>query len=311
MKKISVIGAGYVGSTTALKLAQDNLGDIVLVDREEGRPKGLALDIMQSLPLVGSSSKVTGTADPKDIKGSDIVIITAGKPRTPGMTREDLMRDNANIVKSIATYVKEQAPDCILIVVTNPLDIMTYLAKQITGFPKERVVGMAGILDSTRFRAFIGMELNTTVHEVSALVLGSHGDSMVPVPECSTVSGIPITKLMDKEAIDRLSERTRKGGGEIVGLLKTGSAYYAPAACIAEMVRAIVNDEKKILPCSALLEGEYDGKEVYIGVPVRLGSKGMEKIEVIDFESETKESLAKTIEAAKKNIETLKGLVEF
>ena len=286
--KISIIGAGMVGSTTAHWLAERELGDIVLVDIPEvgDMPKGKALDLTQAGPVFGFDTRVTGTHDYADIAGSDIVVITAGMPRKPGMSREDLVGVNANIVRGVAEKVAQHAPEAIVIVVTNPLDTMTYLTKQVTGFPKERVMGQAGVLDSARMRTFIAMELNVSVENVHAFVLGGHGDEMVPLPRYSTVAGIPITHLLPPERIEAIVERTRKGGGEIVKLLGKGSAYYAPGAAVCKMVEAILKDKKLIVPASAYLEGEYGMRDIYFGVPVVLGRRGVERIIEIELTEE-------------------------
>jgi len=276
--KISIVGAGNVGATTASMLAQRNLGDVVLVDIMPGVPQGKALDISESGPVLRFESRVNGTQDYSDIEGSGIVIITAGHPRTPVMNRMDLLTKNAGIVSSAARNIGEHAPDAVLINVTNPLDVMTYVAWKRSGLPKERVMGMAGVLDSSRFRYFIAEELQVAVEDTQAMVLGSHGDFMVPMPRCACVSGIPVTQLLPAETIDRLVERTRAGGTEIVNLLKTGSAYYAAAAAITQMVEGIVLDAKRLLPASVHAEGHYGIKDVFLGLPIVLGASGVEKI---------------------------------
>lgn len=309
--KISIIGAGMVGSTTAHWLAERELGDIVLVDIPEvgDMPKGKALDLTQAGPIFGFDTRVTGTHDYADITGSDIVVVTAGMPRKPGMSREDLVGVNANIVRSVAERIAQYAPEAIVIVVTNPLDTMTYLTKQVTGFPKERVMGQAGVLDSARMRTFIAMELNVSVENVHAFVLGGHGDEMVPLPRYSTVAGIPITHLLPKERIDAIVERTRKGGGEIVKLLGKGSAYYAPGAAVCKMVEAILKDKKLIVPASAYLEGEYDMHDIYFGVPVVLGRRGVERIIEIELTEEEKEAMRRS-EALIRNTMRMAGLTK-
>lgn len=305
-KKISVIGAGNVGATTAHMLALKDLGDIVLTDIIEGMPQGKGLDMLESGPIANFTSFVKGTNSYEDIKGSDIVIITAGVARKPGMSRDDLLFTNLKIVKDVVDNVKKYAPDSIIIMVTNPLDAMTYAAYKISGFPKQRVVGMAGVLDSARFRAFIAMELNVSVENTHAFVLGGHGDDMVPLPRYSTVAGIPITELMTEEQINRIVERTRKGGGEIVALLKTGSAYYAPAASILDMVEAIIKDKKKILPCCALLEGEYGVNGLFVGVPVKLGASGVEQVIEIKLLPEEQKMFEKSVASVKNLVEIMK-----
>ncbi len=277
-KKIAVIGAGNVGASTAMYLAEANLADVVMVDIVEGVPQGKGLDLSQAGPVRGYNAMVKGTNKFSDIKGADIVIMTAGLPRKPGMSREDLLNMNADIVGSVAKEIKKHAPNSYVIVVSNPLDLMTFHMQKVTGFPKNRVCGQAGVLDSTRFRCFVAMELNVSMTEVQAMVLGGHGDTMVPLPRYTTVAGIPIGELIPKDRIKAISERTRVGGGEIVKLLKTGSAYYAPAAASVQMCRSILNDEKRVLPSSAYLTGQYGIKDIYIGVPVVLGAKGVERI---------------------------------
>ncbi len=277
-KKIAVIGAGNVGATCAMYLAEANFADVVLVDIIEGTPQGKGLDLTQAGPVRGYNAMVKGTNKFSDIKGADIVIMTAGLPRKPGMSREDLVSMNADIVGSVAKNIKKYAPKSFVIVVSNPLDLMTFHMQKVTGFPKNRVLGQAGVLDSIRFRAFISMELGVAMTDTQAMVLGGHGDTMVPIPRYTTVAGVPIGELIPKDRINAIADRTRAGGGEIVKLLKTGSAYYAPAAASVDMCRAIFNDEKKVLPASAFLSGEYGIKDIYIGVPVILGAKGVEKI---------------------------------
>ena len=277
-KKITVIGSGHVGATCALFIAQKDLGDVMILDIVEGLPQGLGLDMFEASPVLGFDSVIKGTNNYQDTAGSDIVVITAGLARKPGMTREDLLMKNAEIIKNIVTQVVKYSPNAFLVIVTNPLDIMTQLAKAVSKFPKNRVVGMAGILDAARFTAFIAEELKVSVKKIQAMVLGGHGDAMVPLPRYTTVSGKPIAELMTKEKLDNLVQRTRDGGIEIVNLLKTGSAYYAPAASAASMVEAILLDKKTTLPVSAYLEGEYGLKDVYIGVPATLGKNGVEKV---------------------------------
>ena len=296
--KITVVGAGNVGATAAQLTAQKHLGDVILVDIVEGVPQGKSLDLVETAPIEGYDCRITGTNTYDETAGSDIVVITAGIPRKPGMSRDDLLKTNYNIVKSVTEQVVQRSPDSILIVVSNPLDAMVQTAFRCSGFPKNRVVGMAGVLDSARFRSFIGMELNVSVENIHAFVLGGHGDTMVPLPRYSTVAGIPITELMTAETIERLVDRTRKGGAEIVGLLGT-SAWYAPAASIVDMVDAIVNDRKKILPCAAYLEGEYGINGLFVGVPVKLGSDGVEEIIQIELTLEERAELQKSAGAVK------------
>ncbi|MBI3090875.1 MAG: malate dehydrogenase [Candidatus Tectomicrobia bacterium] len=277
-KKITIVGAGNVGATTAHWIAAKELGDIVLVDVVDGIPQGKGLDLMEAGPIEGFDCNIVGTSSYEASAGSDVVIITAGLARKPGMSRDDLVTTNAEIVKSCAEQAVKQSPNCVLIVVSNPLDVMVWVAKQVSKLPKHRVIGMAGVLDSTRFRTFIAMEVGVSVEDTQGFVLGGHGDSMVPIVSYSNVAGIPITELIPKERIDAIVERTRKGGGEIVNYLKTGSAYYAPGAAVCAMVESIVRDKKRILPCAAWLEGEYGIRDVFVGVPVKLGAKGIEQI---------------------------------
>ena len=294
--KLAVIGAGMVGATTAQRLAEKQLGDIVLTDIVEGMPQGKALDLMEAAPVEGYDATITGTNDIADIAGADLVVITAGLPRKPGMSRDDLLQKNAAIVGGLANAVGAHAPDAIVIVVTNPLDVMTHLVYRRTGFDSRRVMGMAGVLDSARFRAFIAMELGVSIKDVQAMVMGGHGDSMVPLPRYSTVAGVPITEMMSPERIAALVDRTRKGGAEIVALLKQGSAYYAPSASVACMVESIVRDRKRVLPAAVHLDRQYGLTDVFAGVPVKLGSDGVE--EIIELEL-TDEELAALHESAK------------
>lgn len=303
--KISIIGAGNVGATTALMIAQKGLGDVVMVDILEGMPQGKALDISQASPILGCDLEITGTNSYEGISGSDVVVIACGKPRRPGMSREDLMFENARIVGSAAEQVKRYAPDSIVIVVTNPLDVMAYHAWRITGFPPKRVVGQAGVLDSARFRYFIAKELNVSVEDVQAMVLGGHGDTMVPLPRYTTVAGIPVEELMSGERIRELVERTRRGGGEIVQLLKTASAFYAPAAAVAEMVESILLDKKRILPCSVYLSGQYGLEDIFIGVPVKLGAGGVEEIIELKLTNEELSLLHRSAEVYRERIKAL------
>ena len=276
--KVSVVGGGNVGANTALYIAERGLADVTLIDILEGMPQGKALDLTQAAPLWHSGARVTGSNSLDDVKGSAVVVITAGFPRKPGMSRSDLLKANADIVGPAAEAVKKHAPNAFVIVVTNPLDVMAYVAWRKTGFPRQRVMGMAGVLDSARYRAFVAMELGVCASDVHAMVLGGHGDSMVPLPRYTTVSGIPIPELLPKEKIDALSQRTRDGGAEIVKLLKTGSAYYAPAMSAVDMVQAILRDEKRVIPCSVLLSGEYGMKDLFLGVPVVVGAGGVERV---------------------------------
>jgi malate dehydrogenase len=305
-KRLSIIGAGFVGATAAHWAAEKELGDIVLVDILEGIPQGKALDLFEASPIEGFDSKIIGTNGYEETKDSDVVVITSGVPRKPGMSREDLLEINRKIIESVVAQVVEKSPKAILIMVTNPLDTITYLAYKKSGFPKERVMGMAGILDTARFRAFIAMELGISVEDIQALLLGGHGDEMVPLPRYTTVSGIPLSQLLPKETIDRLVDRTRKGGGEIVNLLKTGSAFYAPSAGIVQMAEAILKDKKRILPCCVYLNGEYGLKDICFGVPVKLGARGVESIIELQLTGEEKALVAKSAEGVKKSIAELK-----
>ena len=295
--KITIIGAGNVGATTAHWLAERELGDVVLLDipQTEGMPAGKALDMTEAGPVVGYDTRIIGTTEYDETANSDIVVITAGVARRPGMSREDLIGTNQRIMTDVVTNIKGTSPNSILIVVTNPLDTMAYLARQVSGCPRERVIGQAGILDSARMRTFIAMELEVSVENTHAFVLGGHGDEMVPLPRYSTVAGIPITDLLAPERVEAIVERTRKGGGEIVGLLKTGSAYYAPGAAVAQMVEAILKDKKQILPCAVYLEGEYGLNDIYFGVPVKLGRSGMEEIIEITLTAEERAALDKSV----------------
>jgi malate dehydrogenase len=300
--KITVIGAGHVGETVAFNCARLELGDVVLLDVVEGMPQGKALDTFEASPIFGFNSFVTGTNDYADTAGSQVVVMTAGLPRKPGMSRDDLLFANLRIVEPCIKRAVELSPDAVLIMVTNPLDAMCEAARRISGFPRERVFGMAGILDSARMRAFIAMELGVSVENTHAFVLGGHGDSMVPLARYSTVAGIPITELLPAERIDAIIERTRKGGGEIVSLLKTGSAYYAPALAVAEMVEAVLKDKHKILPCTVFLEGEYGIADTYIGVPVKLGRRGVEEIVEITLTGDERQALHQSADAVKELI---------
>lgn len=307
-RKTTVVGAGNVGATAAQRLAEKGLCDVVLIDIVEGVPQGKALDLTQAAPIEKHDSQITGSNIYEASKDSDIVIITAGIPRKPGMSRDDLLKTNAGIMKNVTEQVAKFSPEAVIIIVSNPLDAMCHVAFDVSKFPKNRIIGMAGVLDSARFRAFIAMELDVSVENTHAFVLGGHGDTMVPLPRYSTVAGIPITELLPKEKIDALVERTRTGGAEIVSLLKTGSAYYAPASAAVEMAEAILKDSKKILPCAVYLEGEYGIDNLFIGVPVKLGAKGIEDIIQITLtENETKE-LKKSADAVQELVDTLQKL---
>ncbi len=306
-KKVTVVGAGNVGANCALRIAGKELADVVLVDVVEGVPQGKGLDLLQSGPVEGYDVHITGANDYEPTANSDIVVITAGFPRTPGMSRDDLLLKNYEVVKTATEQAVKHSPNCILILVTNPLDAMCWTAFQVSKFSKNRVIGMAGVLDTARFRTFIAQELDVSVQNVTAVVLGGHGDTMVPIARLTNVSGIPLTELMDQPTIDRLVDRARNGGAEIVKYLKTGSAYYAPSAAAVEMVESILKDKKKVLPCAAYLEGEYGIKELFVGVPVKLGSRGIEKIYQIQLKSDEQAALQKSAAAVKELIDVIKG----
>lgn len=300
--KITIVGAGNVGATAAHWAAAKELGDIVLVDIVEGVPQGKGLDLFEASPIEGFDARITGTNDYADTAGSDVVVITAGLPRKPGMTRDDLLAKNSSIVKSVTEQIVKHSPDCILLIVSNPLDVMTYVAKEASGFPKNRVIGMAGILDTARYRSFIAEALDVSVEDIQALVLGGHGDSMVPLPTYTTVSGIPITQLIEADKLEAIIDRTRKGGIEIVNHLKTGSAYYAPSAAVIQMVEAIVRDKKRILPCCVWLEGEYGLNDTMVGVPIIIGAGGCEKILEIELSDAEREALHTSANHVRKTI---------
>jgi malate dehydrogenase len=298
-KKVTVVGAGMVGGTTAHRLADKELCDVVVTDIIEGLPQGKGLDLAESAPIEGYDSRILGTNDYKDTANSDIVVITAGLPRKPGMSRDDLLKKNYGIVKECTEQVVKYSPNCILIVVSNPLDAMAQTAFKVSGFSKNRVIGMAGVLDTARMRTFIAMELDVSVENVTAFVLGGHGDTMVPLAQYSAVGGIPLPEMLPQEKIDAIVQRTRKGGAEIVNLLKTGSAFYAPSAAVVEMVEAILKDKKKILPCAAYLEGEYGINGLFVGVPVKLGARGIEQVIEIKLSAEELAALQKSADSVK------------
>lgn len=304
-KKVTVVGAGHVGATTGLAIANKGLADIVLTDIIERMPQGKALDMMEATPLMGRDAEIIGTNNYVDTQGSDIIVITAGLARKPGMSRDDLLFKNAEIIGGVVDEVTKHSPDSIIIMVTNPLDVMAYLAYKKSGFPRERVIGMAGVLDSARFRTFIAMELGVSVANTHAFVLGGHGDSMVPLPRYSTVAGVPITELMSEEQVNRIVQRTRDGGAEIVSLLGTGSAYFAPAWSVAQMVEAILLDRKEVLPCAAFLQGEYGVEDAYVGVPVQLGAGGMEKVFEIDLSDDERIAFEDSVAEVKDSIAKL------
>jgi malate dehydrogenase len=303
--KISIIGAGQVGATAAHWAAAKELGDVVLMDIVDGMPQGKALDLLEAGPVEGFDSVVTGTNDYDATADSDVVVITAGVPRKPGMSREDLLSTNRAIVEGVVQEVVKRSPNTFLVVVSNPLDTMTFLAKEASGFPKNRVLGQAGILDSTRFRTFVAQELRVSVEDIQAIVLGGHGDQMVPLPRYCTVAGIPLPEWMPAERIEQIVDRTRKGGGEIVALLKTGSAFYAPGAAAIQMVEAILKDKKRVLPCSAYLEGEYGIQDVYFGVPVILGAKGVERVVEVPLDEQEKQAVARSAQAVRASLAEL------
>ncbi|MCC7196158.1 MAG: malate dehydrogenase [Gemmatimonadaceae bacterium] len=298
VNKITVVGAGHVGATAAQRIAEKELArTVVMVDVADGIPQGKGLDQWESAPIELFDSRVVGTTDYAETAGSDVVVVTAGIARKPGMSRDDLLNTNAGIVKSVAEQVAKTSPQAIMIIVSNPLDVMSYVALKVTGFPRERVIGMAGVLDTARYRSFLAMELDVSVRDIQAMVLGGHGDTMVPLISYTTVSGIPVTHLLAMDRLDAIVERTRTGGGEIVKLLKTGSAYYAPSSGAVQMVEAIVKDQKRILPCSAWLQGEYGHRNLYLGVPVKLGSKGIEQILEVPLTADEKAALDKSAQA--------------
>lgn len=306
-KKITVVGAGMVGGTTAQRLAEKNYADVVLVDIVEGLPQGKALDIMESGPIYGYDTHLVGTNGYEETAGSDIVIITSGIARKPGMSRDDLLYTNMDIVRGVTQEIVRRSPDCILIIVSNPLDAMAQLAYDVSKFPKNRVIGMAGALDSARFATFIAMELDVSVQNINAFVLGGHGDTMVPLSRYSTVAGVPITELLPADRVRALEQRARDGGAEIVSLLKTGSAYYAPSASVVEMVDAIVFDQKRIIPCSVLLEGEFGINGLFVGVPVKLGARGVESIFEIKLTAEEQSQLHRSAEAVRELVDKMKA----
>lgn len=305
-KKITIVGAGNVGAHAAVWAGIKELGDIVLIDVVEGVPQGKGLDLMEASPIEGFDSTISGTNDYKDTANSDVVIITAGIARKPGMSRSDLINTNTGIVKGVTEQIVKYSPNAIIIVVTNPLDVMVYVAWKVSGFPTNKVIGLSGALDAARLKAFIAMELNVSVEDVSAMVIGGHADEMVPLPRYSTVSGIPIPQLIKKERIDAIMERTKKAGGEIVGLLKTGSAFYAPSAAVIEMAESIIRDKKRIIPCAAYCEGKYGVNGIFVGVPVKLGSNGVEEIIEIELSADEKKAFDNSVLAIRKLIEEIK-----
>ena len=304
--KVSIIGAGNVGATCVQRIAERGYADIVLVDIIEGLPQGKSLDMLESMPIFGCDRHIIGTNSYQETANSDVVVITSGVPRKPGMTREELLQTNMNIVTEVTRNVVSHSPNCIIIMVTNPLDAMTYLALRTSRFPKNRVMGLSGVLDSARLRSFIAAELNVSVEDVFACILGQHGEKMVIIPRLCTVCGVPITKLLPQETINRLVERTLKAGAEIVGLLKTGSAFYAPSAGVAQMVEVIILDKKQILPCATYLDGEYGIKDTVISIPVKLGKSGIEQIIELELTAEEKSALANSAQAVQELVKTMK-----
>ena len=303
--KVTVVGAGNIGGTIALHLAMRNYADVVLVDIVEGLPQGKALDILESGPIIRFDSNVVGTNDYEDTANSDIVMITSGKPRQPGMSRTDLLNDNQEIVSSVVEQAVQHSPDAVIVMMANPLDAMCHVALEASGFPRERVVGQAGVLDTARYRTFIAQELQVSVREVFALVLGGHGDTMVPLPSMATVNGVPITKLLPQDRVEAIVERTRGGGGEIVELLGTGRAFYEPAAAAVEMMDAVLLDQKRILPCATYLQGEYGLNDLFVGVPVKLGAGGVEEIIELDLSDEEREQLEYSANDVREMVEVL------
>lgn len=306
--KISVIGAGFVGSTAAHWIASKELGDVVLLDIVEGIPQGKALDLLESGPIEGFDVNVVGTNDYADTVNSDVVVITSGAPRKPGMSREDLISVNANITRQCVENVAKHSPNAVIIMVNNPLDAMTYVAKQVSGFPKNRVFGQAGVLDSARYRTFIAMETGVSVEDIQAMLMGGHGDEMVPLPRFSTIAGVPVTEFIPPDRLEAIVTRARKGGGEIVNLLKTGSAYYAPSSATVQMVEAVLRDKKRVLPCAAYLEGEYGLNDMYFGVPVVIGAGGVERVIELPLNDDEKALVQKSADAVRSTLDVLKTL---
>src|SRR4051812_18864999 len=309
-KKVTVVGAGNVGANCALRIADKELADVVLVDVVEGVPQGKALDLLESGPVEGYDVSITGANSYEATANSDIVVITAGFPRKPGMSRDDLLVANYEVVRTATEQAVKYSPNCILILVTNPLDAMCWTAQQVSGFSKNRIIGMAGVLDTARFRTFIAEELGVSFENVTAMVLGGHGDTMVPLVRFTNVSGIPLSELTDQATIDRLVQRTRDGGAEIVRYLKTGSAYYAPAASTVEMVESILKDKKKVLPCAVYLKGEYGIHELFVGVPVKLGKQGIEKVFEIKLQSDEQVALQKSVDAVRELVDVIKSKIQ-
>jgi malate dehydrogenase len=303
--KLSVVGAGNVGASAALYLVEAEMGDVTLIDIVEGVAKGKALDLLEAGPVRGYDTMIEGSGDLRSVADSDLIVVTAGLPRKPGMSRTDLLKANADIIRGIAQAIRDHAPKAFVIVITNPLDVMTYLLHRLTGFPRERVIGMAGVLDSTRFRSFLAAEIGVSIEDIQAMVLGGHGDTMVPLVRYSTVGGIPIEKFIAKERLAEIVQRTRDGGAEIVKLLQTGSAFYAPAASAVQMAESILRDKKRLLPVAAYLNGEYGFRDIYLGVPAILGSRGLEKIVELELTPDEKAALTKSADEVKKGIADL------
>ena len=307
--KVTVVGAGQVGATTAQRIGESELADVTVIDIVEGMPQGKALDLQEAAPVLGADAVFAGSNDLSAMAGSRIVVVTAGLPRKPGMSREDLLRKNAEIVGGIADAVARHAPESIVIVVSNPLDVMTWLTFRKTGFPKARIMGMAGVLDSARFSAFLSMELDVSVKDIRAMVLGGHGDSMVPLPRYTTVGGIPVTELIPQDRLAEIVQRTRDGGAEIVGLLKVGSAFYAPSASVAAMVSAILRDEKRVLPVCTLLEGEYGLKDVFLGVPAKLAAVGVEQVLEVPLQADETAALQRSADKVRAGCKAIEGML--
>lgn len=306
MKKITVVGAGHVGATTAQRIAEKELAEqVVLVDIIEGVPQGKGLDQWESAPIEGFDTRIIGANDYGPAAGSDIYVVTAGIARKPGMSRDDLVKTNAGIIKAVSEEIRKASPNAVIVMVSNPLDVMCWVAKEVTGFPRERVIGMAGVLDTARYRSFLAEALDVSVEDIQAMVLGGHGDTMVPLISCTTVSGIPVTQLIKRDALDQIVERTRKGGAEIVGYLKTGSAYYAPSAAATQMVESIVRNKRRVLPCAAWLEGEYGLDGLYVGVPCKLGTGGLQEILEVELTADEATALKTSAEAVKATMEAV------
>jgi malate dehydrogenase len=306
--KITIVGAGFVGSTAAHWIASKELGDIVLVDIVEGVPQGKGLDLQEAGPVEGFDVTITGTNDYADTAGSQVVVVTSGAPRKPGMSRDDLIKVNANITRSCIEQVVKHSPDCVIVMVNNPLDAMTYLAREVSGFPKNRVIGQAGVLDAARYRTFIAQEAGVSVEDVQAMLMGGHGDEMVPLPRFTTIAGIPVTEFIAEERLVAIVDRARKGGGEIVNLLKTGSAYYAPSSATVAMVESIIKDKKRVLPCACYLEGEYGLSDIYFGVPCVLGANGVERVIELPLDAQEQELVKASADAVRKTVDVLKTM---